>query len=141
MKAAKLLVTAIVLVFLVWMAESRLGADEKQCHLTLNSISRSWGYPGSVFRMYGVFGDEQGAKMPAIGSLNEDGDQDAPLIVIFWSNTMLVVRVPSHLHPGPYKVGVFCSDPCKPGAVTTIGMVWRNFQVVEVPRYRVRKKI
>ncbi|TFG78839.1 MAG: hypothetical protein E4H23_07040 [Chrysiogenales bacterium] len=103
---------------------------EKKCFLTLNSISKTSGFPGTTFEMIGVFGNEQGVKMPAINSLNEEGDQDAALTVLFWSNTKLLVKVPSHLHPGPYKVGVYCNDPCKPGAITTYGMVWRDFQVL-----------
>lgn len=104
---------------------------EIKCFLTLNSISKTSGFPGTTFEMIGVFGAEQGIKMPAINSLNEEGDQDAALIVLSWSNTKLKVKVPSHLHPGPYKVGVYCSDPCKPGAITTYGMHWRDFQVLK----------
>jgi len=126
----------------LWAAEQQPGSSSQnappspyhKCFLTLNSISKTSGFTGTTFEMYGVFGSKQGVKMPAINSVNEEGDQDAALIVLSWSNTKLVVKVPSHLHPGPYKVGVYCSDPCKPGAITTYGMVWRNFQVLEKPQ-------
>jgi hypothetical protein len=100
---------------------------KKECHLTLNSISKTSGFPGTTFEMIGVFGAEQGLKMPAI---NKDGKENM-LIVLSWSDTKLVVKVPDDLAPGTYKVGVYCSDPCKPGAITTVGMVWRDFQVLK----------
>jgi len=100
--------------------------DENKCFLTLNAISKTSGFPGTTFEMNGVFGDEQGVKMPAI---NKDGKANK-LIVLSWSNTKLAVKVPTELTPGIYKVGVYCSDPCKPGAITTHGMVWRDFRVL-----------
>lgn len=100
------------------------------CVLTLNSISKTKCYPGTVFEMYGVFGKTQGEKMAAINSVKEAGDQDAPLIVLSWSNTKLVAKVSCYIHPGPYKLGVYCNNPCKPGAITTVGMVWRDFEVL-----------
>jgi len=103
-----------------------LAKDENKCFLTLNSISESSGFPGTTFEMNGVFGNEQGVKMPAI---NKDGKANH-LIVLSWSNTKLTVKVPTDLAPGNYKVGVYCSDPCKPGAITTHGMVWRDFRVL-----------
>ena len=123
----------------LWAAEQQPGSSSRKappspyhkCFLTLNSISKTSGPPGTIFEMNGVFGSQQGVKMPAINSLNEEGDQDAALIVLSWSNQKLVVKVPSHLHPGPYKVGVYCSNPCAPGAITTYGMVWRDFKVLE----------
>ncbi len=124
----------------LWAAEQKPGDSTSpntpqttyhKCFLTLNSISKTSGLPGTTFEMNGVFGNQQGVKMPAINSLNEAGDQDAALIVLSWSNKKLVVKVPSHLHPGPYKVGVYCSNPCAPGAITTYGMVWRDFKVLE----------
>ena len=101
-----------------------------KCVLTLNSISKTSGFPGTTFEMIGVFGAVQGVKMPAI---NKDGKEHA-LIVLSWSNTKLLVKVPTDLTPGTYKVGVYCSDPCKPGAITTYGMVWRDFQVLAIKR-------
>ena len=99
---------------------------EKKCFLTLNSISKTSGFPGTTFEMIGAFGSEQGIKMPAI---NKDGKGNK-LIVLSWSDTKLLVKVPADLTPGTYKVGVYCSDPCQPGAITTYGMVWRDFQVL-----------
>jgi len=101
---------------------------EYKCFLTLNSISKTSGLPGTTFEMMGVFGAEQGLKMPAI---NKDGMEHA-LFVLFWSNTKLVVKVPIGLAPGIYKTGVYCSDPCKPGGITTYDMVWRDFKVLEL---------
>ena len=76
--------------------------------------------------MNGAFGAEQGVKMPAI---NKDGKENK-LIVLSWSHTKLLVKVPADLAPGTYKVGVYCSDPCQPGGITTVGMVFRDFTVL-----------
>lgn len=108
---------------------------EKKCFLTLNSISKTSGFPGTTFEMIGDFGSEQGIKMPAI---NKDGKGNK-LIVLSWSNKKLLVKVPADLTPGIYKVGVYCSDPCQPGAITTYGMVWRDFHVfakIQQKKYR-----
>jgi hypothetical protein len=109
---------------------------EKECILTLDSISKTSGFPGTTFEMTGAFGDEQGVKMPAI---NKDGKENK-LIVLSWSNTKLVVKVPPDLAPGAYKVGVYCSDPCQPGALTTVGMVFRDFTVLAKIRQTQFKK-
>jgi len=120
----------------LWAAQHQPGSEsqkqiqpDKKCVLTLNSISKTSGYPGTTFEMYGFFGIEQGVKMP---SINGPGEGTAhALIVLSWSNKKLVVKVPSDLTPGAYKVGVYCSNPCAGGAITTYGMVWRDFKVLE----------
>jgi hypothetical protein len=99
---------------------------EKKCVLTLDAISKTSGFPGTTFDMIGAFGNEQGVKMPAI---NKDGKENK-LIVLSWSNTKLTVKVPADLAPGTYKVGVYCNDPCQPGGITTVGMVFRDFTVL-----------
>ncbi|MCP3900522.1 MAG: hypothetical protein GY707_12495 [Desulfobacteraceae bacterium] len=76
--------------------------------------------------MHGSFGPTQGVKMPTLnkGKSNE-------LIVLFWSASKLIVKIPGNFPPGMYKTGVYCSDPCAPGVgINTSGMVWRDFEVL-----------
>ncbi len=96
-----------------------------KCYLKLNSISKTSGYPGDTYEMHGSFGPTQGVKMP---TLNKGTGNELP--VLFWSAAKLIVKVPNTLAPGMYKTGVYCSNPCAPGAITTFGMVWRDFEVL-----------
>ncbi len=109
----------------------KLHKPDQKCVLTLDFVDKTSGFPGTVFEMYGTFGAVQGAKLAAINGPGSTGTEHA-LIVNSWSNKKLVVQVPANLTPGSYKVGVYCNDPCKPGAITTYGMVFRDFQVLGI---------
>jgi hypothetical protein len=109
------------------------GIFDLNCCLKLTSISKTSGRPGDTFEMVGKFGPEQGTKVAVLnkGTANE-------LIVVSWSDTKLVVKIPDGLAPGMYKTGVYCSNPCKGGAITTWCMVWRDFEVL--PKFKRMKK-
>ncbi len=96
-----------------------------RCCLKLTSISKSSGRPGDTYEMVGKFGPEQGTKIAVLnkGQANE-------LIIVSWSHTKLVVKIPDGLAPGMYKTGVYCSNPCAGGGITTWCMVWRDFEVL-----------
>ncbi len=133
-----LILLTLTMSYNLWAAEQMPGGEtykphkpDQKCVLTLDFVDKTAGLPGTVFQMYGTFGAVQGAKMPAINGPGSTGTEHA-LIVNSWSNKKLVVQVPANLTPGSYKVGVYCNDPCKPGAITTYGMVWRDFQVLKM---------
>ncbi len=109
------------------------GIFDLNCCLKLTSISKTSGRPGETYEMVGKFGPEQGSKIAVLnkGTANE-------LIIVSWSHTKLVVKIPNGLAPGMYKTGVYCSNPCTGGAITTWCMVWRDFQVL--PKFSVKEK-
>ncbi|MCP5049554.1 MAG: hypothetical protein GY940_20460, partial [bacterium] len=93
----------------------------KHCGIKLKSLSHTSGYPGGTFKMYGVWGPTQGTKLPCI---NKGGQNK--LIVVSWSNTTLLVKIPAGLAPGNYKAGVYCK-PLSQGPTGSSG--WKDFTV------------
>jgi hypothetical protein len=91
------------------------------CGIYFKSLSKTSGFPGDTFEMYGTWGPTQGTKTPCI---NKGGPNK--LIVLSWSNTVLHVKIPAGLAPGNYKVGVYCDFPItKP----TGGSTWKDFTI------------
>jgi len=91
----------------------------KPCGISFRSLSRTSGYPGDTFKMYGTWGPRQGTKTPCI---NKGGPNK--LTVLSWRNTVLTVKIPRGLAPGKYRVGVYCNFPItKP----TGGSTWKDF--------------
>ncbi|MCB0333558.1 MAG: hypothetical protein KDD55_08675 [Bdellovibrionales bacterium] len=80
-----------------------LAQDNEECRISLKGLSASQGQAGSPLALYGTWGLTQGEKIPVInkGGMNV-------LEVIDWSPTLIQARVPQHLPPGDYKVGVYC---------------------------------
>lgn len=106
-----------------------------RCCLKMTSISKTSGYPGDTFEMHGQFGANQGVKMPTLNK-----GQGNELIVVSWSHTKLVVKIPDGLAPGKYKTGVYCSNPCVPGCIWTSCMVWKDFTVLSKDQQRRRRR-
>ncbi len=97
----------------------------KPCGISLKSLSRTSGAPGTVFKMVGTWGPRQGSKIPCInkGGMNK-------LIVLHWSNRVLKVKVPRGLAPGKYKVGVYCNSLSMGGSYSS---GWKDFKVTDKP--------
>ncbi len=93
----------------------------RPCGIRLDSLSKSSGYCGDTFKMYGSWGTSQGTKICCInkGSMNK-------LIVLSWSDSVIEVRIPFGLEPGKYRVGVYCNDPAK----ETYTSGWMDFQIL-----------
>ncbi|MCP5101968.1 MAG: hypothetical protein GY950_01250 [bacterium] len=91
------------------------------CGIQFKSLSKTSGYPGDTFKMYGTWGASQGTKTPCI---NKGGPNK--LIVLSWSNSVLNVRIPTGLAPGKYRVGVYCKFPI---IGKTGGSTWKDFTV------------
>ncbi len=93
----------------------------KPCGVSLDSLSATSGAPGEVFELRGRWGENQGAKIPAInkGGLGR-------LEVVFWTDKVLTVRIPAGLSPGTYRVGVYCNDMSLGGSYSS---GWTNFEV------------
>ncbi len=90
------------------------------CRLRLNSLSKSCGLTGDVFKMHGSWGSTQGTKIPCINK----GRRNL-LTVLSWSNTVIRVKIPAGLAPGVYAVGAYCSnEPNSPGSN------WKKFKIV-----------
>jgi len=91
------------------------------CGIIFKSLSKTSGYPGDTFKMYGKWGPTQGTKTPCI---NKGGPNK--LIVLSWSDTVLEVKIPTGLAPGNYKVGVYCKFPI---TGPTGGSTWKDFTI------------
>ncbi len=92
------------------------------CGIVFNSLSKTSGYPGDTFKMYGKWGPTQGTKTPCI---NKGGPNK--LIVLSWSDSELEVKIPAGLAPGDYKVGVYCKFPI---TGPTGGTEWKDFTIL-----------
>jgi hypothetical protein len=92
------------------------------CGIIFKSLSKTSGYPGDTFKMYGKWGPTQGTKTPCI---NKGGPNK--LIVLSWSDTVLEVRIPTGLAPGKYRVGVYCKFPI---TEPTGGSTWKDFTIL-----------
>ncbi len=91
------------------------------CGIIFKSLSKTSGFPGDTFKMYGTWGPTQGTKTPCI---NKGGPNK--LIVLSWSNTVLHVKIPAGLAPGKYRVGVYCKFPI---TGLTGGSIWKDFTI------------
>ena len=97
--------------------------ESKPCGIKLTSINKKSAKPGETIQLSGIWGKEQGEKVPAIndGYLNE-------LIVLKWSNKKITAKIPEHLGPGIHKVGVYCAY--RPG-ITIYSTFWYDFEIIE----------
>lgn len=91
------------------------------CGIYFKSLSKTSGYPGDTFKMYGKWGPTQGTKTPCI---NKGGPNK--LIVLSWSDTVLHVKIPTGLAAGKYRVGVYCKFPI---TEPTGGSTWKDFTI------------
>jgi len=112
--------------FLLYFAQPlTAGNDYKPCGMRFSALGKTAGAPGETFRLIGEWGNEQGKKIPVI---NRGGSHR--LKVVSWKDKYILVKVPAHLEPGKYKVGVYCSDLSK-GVSYSSG--FKNFEVERVP--------
>ncbi|MBI5235021.1 MAG: hypothetical protein HY886_02100 [Deltaproteobacteria bacterium] len=117
-----LFLSSVFCVLLALLAPQRALSEEyKPCGVSLDSLSATSGAPGEVFELRGRWGENQGAKIPAInkGALGR-------LEVVFWTDKVLTVRIPAGLSPGTYRVGVYCNDMSLGGSYSS---GWTNFEV------------
>lgn len=96
------------------------------CDIRLDKLNKKSGKTGDTFEMIGKWGPIQGSKRPCInkGRMNS-------LIVVRWTPSALLVRIPDALEPGTYRVGVYCSDPI---LGSTYSSNWLDFKIVAVSR-------
>lgn len=115
------LVFAAICLFSLFAPMYAFSEEYKPCGISLDSLSVTSGAPGDVFEMRGRWGENQGAKIPAInkGGLGR-------LEVVFWTDKVLTVRIPVSLAPGTYRVGVYCNDLSQGGSYSS---GWTNFEL------------
>ena len=95
------------------------------CGISLNSISKTAGFPGDVIELFGQWGDSQEGKLPNLYKGRPNN-----LEVISWSDSIIKVKIPQGLDAGNYKAGVFCNDPAK-GVTYSSG--WIKFEIISSP--------
>ncbi len=97
--------------------------ETKPCGIKLTSINKKSAKPDDTIQIYGVWGKEQGEKVPAIndGHLNE-------LIVLKWTNNKITAKIPEHVSPGIHKVGVYCAY--RPG-ITIYSTAWYDYKIIK----------
>ncbi|MFA6317889.1 MAG: hypothetical protein WC943_10760 [Elusimicrobiota bacterium] len=111
---------AAFLSLLVLAAVQAFGAAPEPCPAELYDLSRTAAPPGGEFSLYGRWGEERGASVPAI---NRGAGHD--LEVLSWSDTNVRVQVPKGLQPGTYRVGVSC------GKGNPYSSSYKDFEVLQ----------
>ncbi len=113
---------ATCLLILLLMPATLNAEPEANCKISLQELSAESGTPGSLIKLFGEFGEEQGPKIPVInmGSGNT-------LEIVSWSSRVIVARIPEGLMPGVYKIGIYCRST---SYGSTAGSGFKSFEVL-----------